>query len=247
MRSGANSRFVLCFSGYLMIRVRIVGEINKSGNCGMAPKLPKIKPLRASSGGEMRDHLQQALPQFQQRALQRIESKRGRPSTYSEERAESIFSLMAEGVSLTNALDMLEIPRSTLWRWEEKGDFADRLARAREAYAEHAASEAIAIPLRLLEECEAHKEDKIDPARVQAAKLASDTWRWYAERLKTRTFGDKTKRVEISGPNGSPIQMATVTIDAASLSDEQREILRIALRSARTGSDDLASNSEEAE
>ena len=186
----------------------------------------------------MREHLQAALPAFQKKALERVSKKRGRPSTYCEEKAESIFSLMAEGVSLTNALDILDIPRSTLWRWEEKGDFAERLARAREAYAEHAASEAIAIPLRLLEEAEANKAEKIDPARVQAAKLASDTWRWYAERLKPRSFADKTKRVEISGPNGAPIQMAAVTINADSLSDEQRQILRIALQSARSGSGD---------
>jgi hypothetical protein len=87
----------------------------------------------------------------------------------------------------------------------------------------------------LLEEAERNRDEKIDPARVQIAKLASDTWRWYAERLKPRSYADKTKRVEISGPNGAPIQMAAVTINADSLSDEQRQILRIALQSARTG------------
>lgn len=192
----------------------------------------------------MREHLQGALAQYQSNALEKIEKRRGRPSSYSEEKAERLFRLMAEGISITTACDMLDIPRSTLWDWERcerglKDDFPHRLARAREAYAEHAASEAIAIPLRLLEEAEKDKESKIDPARVQIAKLASDTWRWYAERLKPRAYADKTKRVEISGPNGAPIQMAAVTISADSLSDEQREVLRIALQQAKAGSEDV--------
>ena len=207
------------------------------------PVFQKVKPLRRPSGREMREHLQGALQEYQRKALEKAGKRLGRPSTYSEEKAETLFRLMAEGISITLACDMLDIPRSTLWDWERseeglKRDFPERLARAREAYGEHAASEAIAIPLRLLEEAEQNKTEKIDPARVQAAKLASDTWRWYAERLKPRAFADKTKRVEISGPNGAPIQMAAVTIDAASLSDEQREILRIALRTARTGASD---------
>jgi len=191
----------------------------------------------------MREHLQGALQEYQRKALEKAEKRLGRPSSYSEHKAETLFRLMAEGISITLACDMLDIPRSTLWDWERseeglKRDFPERLARAREAYAEHAASEAIAIPLRLLEEAERNKTERIDPARVQAAKLASDTWRWYAERLKPRSYADKTKRVEISGPNGAPIQMAAVTINAESLSDEQRQILRIALQSARSGSSD---------
>ena len=208
------------------------------------PVFQKVKPLRRPSGGEMREHLKQALPQYHKQALAKAERRIGRPSTYCEEKAERLFSLMAEGLSLVQACDALDLPRSTLWRWEDKEpSFAASLARAREAYAEHAASEAIAIPLRLLEEAELNREEKIDPARVQAAKLASDTWRWYAERLKPRAFADKTKRVEISGPNGAPIQMAAVTISAESLSDEQREILRIALRAARAGASDALEGS----
>jgi DNA-binding CsgD family transcriptional regulator len=190
----------------------------------------------------MTRELQQRLPAIKAKAKAAIEKvKTGRPLEYTPEKGETILAYMSEGYSLTDACDEMGIARSTVHRWAEKEpSFALTLTRAREALAEHAFSEAYAIPRRLLALYDADKkgELKLDPARIAAAKLATDTLKWYAERLAPRTFADKTRKVEVSGPNGAPIQIAAVTINADALSDEQRDILRLALQSARTGEAD---------
>jgi len=202
----------------------------------MAGRSKTVNLLRASTGGEMRGELSARLPAIKDKVKERLLRKQGRPSTYDPKLGERIFELMAEGYSLTEACDELGLARGTVYGWSEKSEeFATLLVRAREALAEHAFSEAYAIPKRLLALYDNDKELKLDPARVSLAKLASDSLRWYSERLKPRTFADKTRKVEISGPNGAPIQMAAVTISAESLTDEQREILRLALSRAKQG------------
>jgi len=198
-------------------------------------KTPNL--LRAYSGREMREALQGSLPAIKAKARTGIaKAKTGRPREYTEAQGEEILAYMAEGYSLTEAADAIGVARSTVYRWAEKEpSFATTLARAREALAEFAFSEAYAIPRKLLAVYEQDPDAKLDPARVSAAKLASDTLRWYSERLAPKTFADKTRKVEISGPNGAPIQLAAVTISAESLSDEQREILRLALSRAKQG------------
>ena len=83
---------------------------------------------------------------------------------------------MGEGFSLTEACDHMGIARSTVLRWAEKHEaFAASLTRAREALAEHAFSEAYAIPRKLLKLYDNEPDLKLDPARVQLARLATDT------------------------------------------------------------------------
>jgi hypothetical protein len=143
---------------------------------------------------------------------------------------------MSEGCSLTEACDELGVARGTVHGWKRVSpEFATVLADAREALAEFAFSEAYAIPRKLLKMYEENPDLKLDPARISAAKLATDSLRWYSERLAPKTFADKTRKIEISGPNGAPVQIAAVTINAESLSDEQRAILRLALSHAKSG------------
>jgi hypothetical protein len=135
---------------------------------------------------------------------------------------------MGEGFSLTEACDHMGIARSTVLRWAEKNEaFAASLARAREALAEHAFSEAYAIPRKLLKLYEEDPELKMDPARVQLARLASDTLKWYAERLKPRTFGEKKIEQSVTITNNA------LTIDSRELSQDQRDALRGALLAAK--------------
>ena len=198
-------------------------------------KAPNL--LRAHSGRELREDLQARLPAIKAKARAGLEkAKTGRPREYTEAQGEDILTYMAEGYSLTEAADAIGVARSTVYRWAEKDPaFATTLARAREALAEFAFSEAYAIPKKILALYDKDPDLKLDPARISAAKLATDSLRWYAERLAPKTYADKTRKIEISGPNGSPVQIAAVTINAESLSDEQRAILRLALSHAKQG------------
>lgn len=201
-----------------------------------ATRLPRF------TGQQMNGELQARLPAIKAKAKANIEKASiGRPIEYTPEKGERILAYMSEGYSLTDACDAMGIARSTVHRWADKdASFALTLTRAREALAEHAFSEAYAIPKRLLAlyDADTTGELKLDPARIAAAKLATDTLKWYAERLAPKTFADKTRKVEVSGPNGAPIQIAAITISADALSDEQRDILRLALQQARTGATD---------
>jgi hypothetical protein len=212
--------------------------------------IAKATRLPRFTGQQMNSELAARLPAIKAKAKANIErAPIGRPIEYTPDKGERILAYMAEGYSLTDACDTMGIARSTVYRWAEKDPaFATTLARAREALAEHSFSEALAIPKRLLALYDNDKsgELRLDPARVAAAKLATDTLKWYAERLAPRTFADKTRKIEVSGPNGAPIQVASVTINADALSDEQRDILRLALRQARA-SDAIDADYTEAE
>lgn len=191
----------------------------------------KDKPFvtRAVSGAEMRQELTARLPAIKAKAKERAaKAKTGRPTTYTEEIGEEIFRLMAEGYSLTDACDELNIARGTVYRWAEKEPFATTLARARAALAEHAFSEAYAIPKRLLAEYVKNPDLKMDPAKVQAARLATNTLQWYSERMNPKTFGERKPEAPSLTVNNN-----SLTINSRDLTPEQREALRGALLAAK--------------
>ena len=191
-------------------------------------KSAKQFKTRAVSGQEMTRELQARLPAIKAKVRSRVALANGRPCEFTPERGDNICALMGEGFSLTEACDHMGIARSTVLRWAEKHDaFAYSLIRAREALAEHAFSEAYAIPRKLLALYDKDPDLKLDPARVQAARLASDTLRWYAERLKPRAFAEKKAEPAVLVTNNS------LTINSRDLSQDQRDALRGALLAAK--------------
>ena len=61
-------------------------------------------------------------------------AKMGRPTKYSPEVGEVVFSLMDDGLSVVQVARKLNIARSTLYLWaSENPDFSDMFTRAREA------------------------------------------------------------------------------------------------------------------
>ena len=65
-------------------------------------------------------------------------SKIGRPTKYTPEIGERVFSLMDSGLSVVQVARELNIGRSTLYLWaSEYSDFMDTFTRAREAAESH--------------------------------------------------------------------------------------------------------------
>lgn len=194
----------------------------------------KDKPFvtRAVSGAEMRGELTARLPAIKAKVAERLARvKTGRPTTYTQEQGEEIYRLMSEGYSLTEACDHLGLSRGTVYHWKEKNPSFDALlARAREALAEHAFSEAYAIPKKLLALYDGDKkhEVRLDPARVQAARLATNTLQWYAERLAPKTYGQKVPEAASVTVNNN-----SLTVNSRDLTPDQREALRAALLAAK--------------
>jgi hypothetical protein len=182
------------------------------------------------SGKQLRETLAETLPIM--KAKRKAPAKIGRPSKYTEETGMEILGLMASGFTVTEAADRLGIDRGTVYRWAERNpSFASILARAKGALAEHAFTQAASIPRELYQRVQAG--ETIDGPTVAAARLYSDSMRWYAEKLNAAAYGPQTKQsIELTGKDGGPIRTASLVIDSRSLSPDAREALRAALEAA---------------
>ena len=180
------------------------------------------------SGKQLRETLQEALPMEK---AKRAVTKIGRPTKYNDQIASDVLGLMADGYSLTEAADKLKINRSTIYRFAEANpSFAAALARGRQALAEHSFTMAASVPRALYARVQAG--EPIDGPTVAAARLYTDSLKWYAERLHPTAFAPQSKAsVEVSGT----LAVASVVIDSRALSPDAREALRYALEAARSG------------
>ena len=160
------------------------------------------------------------LPEARRAAL--IQSNKvGRPSSYSDELAESLFERMESGETITQICRTEGFPApQTILRWQvNQPGFAQRYAEARRLTADWHFN-------RVLEVAE---DDSIED--VQRARLRVDVHKWYAEKLNPRDYGQQKQQVEISGS----IDVRDTTLDVRALTLEQREMLKTLLIAARDG------------
>jgi len=111
--------------------------------------------------------------------------------------------------------------RSTVSRWAAaRPDFAEQCARAREALADFELDRL----KRIAEEC---TEENVNSTRVKL-----NHYQWRLMKIAPRRYGDRVQ-TEITGPNGGPMQVQALTIDARALQPEHREALKQALLAAK--------------
>lgn len=131
-------------------------------------------------------------------------NKVGRPSIYSQELADKICSLLAEGMSLRTICKGEDMPdKATIFRWfRENKEFCDQYARAKEASSEALNEELMDLgdeAISLAQEVDA----KVSSAVVNAVKLKADNIKWYMSKQKPKKYGDKVDVT--SGGNPIPI------------------------------------------
>jgi transposase-like protein len=121
----------------------------------------------------------------------------GRPSDYTPELVEEFCRRVATGRSVLSVCADLDMPcDATIYRWrQEKPEFKDKLADARDDRLEAYADQMHALAGRVIEETE------LDPQRVNAAVNAIDK----AARLQA-----PKQRVEVTGRNGGPMETKDV-------------------------------------
>jgi hypothetical protein len=116
----------------------------------------------------------------------------GRPTIYTEELADKIFSLMGEGKSLRTICASEDMPNTeTIFRWLRKdAQFSEQYARACENRTES--------QLELLNELgdtaiELSQDtgEKRAGAVVQAVRLKADNLKWVMSKMKPKKYGDK--------------------------------------------------------
>lgn len=118
--------------------------------------------------------------------------KVGRPSDYTQEKADDICARISEGQSIRTICAADGMPDAkTLYSWIRKNDeFLQQYARAKEEQADALVEQMLDI---------ADGADGQDPARD---RLRLDARKWIASKLKAKKYGDKTT---ISGDPENPI------------------------------------------
>lgn len=139
----------------------------------------------------------------------------GRPSSYTQEMANTICEQIAEGQSLRSICQAEDMPaKSTVFKWlTQNKDFADQYARARETQADAIFDEILSIAdeksVELIygegEEQEV-VEVRLDSTAIQRNRLRVDARKWMAGKLRPKVYGEK-QAVEHSGPDGGPIEL----------------------------------------
>lgn len=144
---------------------------------------------------------------------------RGRPSGFSQEQADHICSRLAEGESLRSICLADEMPdKSTVFRWlEERPDFRDQYACAREAQADAIFDEILDIAddgsNDWMEKRGSDGENigwQENGEALRRSALRVDARKWMAGKLRPKKYGDKLQHTGADGE--SPVQ---VTIQAA--------------------------------
>lgn len=120
-----------------------------------------------------------------------------RPSEYTQETAERICVLLAEGKSLRAVCKVEGMPdRETVRRWLDTHEsFAAKYAHARD--------------LGLDERAEKLREDIAEETDLQRARLIFDYEKWFLSKLAPKKYGEKVTQ-ELTGEGGGPVQIARV-------------------------------------
>jgi hypothetical protein len=120
----------------------------------------------------------------------------GRPSSYTDEKAQRICELMALGRSLKSICEDDDQPDyKTVMRWLDSNEsFRQKYAHAREKQGAYLAAEIVEIA------------DAASNEEYQRARLRVDARKWYASKLAPKVYGERVS-TELSGPGGGPVQV----------------------------------------
>jgi hypothetical protein len=146
--------------------------------------------------------------------IDKAEPKRsvGRPFGYSNELADQICMLIAEGRSLRSICRREDMPeRRTVLRWLQRHEeFCRQYARARELQADWLFDEILEIaddssrdfvPTQI---AEGVAVNRVDHEHIHRSRLRVDTRKWMVARLAPKKYGDRIAQ-EISGFDGAPL------------------------------------------
>ena len=123
----------------------------------------------------------------------------GRPSSFTQEIADTICNRLADGDSLRVICSDDDMPaRSSVFKWlAERPEFADQYAHARDAQADALADDILQIA-----------DTELDPQR---ARVRVDARKWLAAKMKPKKYGDQM-RTELTGEGGGALVIGISTM-----------------------------------
>jgi hypothetical protein len=142
-------------------------------------------------------------------------ASRGRPTSYRREFCDRLIELMAEGRSLDGCGHLLGVHPDSLYEWQKvHPEFSEAVRAGRAASTTFWESRIIAV------------------ANGGPGNAQSIQWGLRNRSRAAAGWHHDTQRLEHSGPDGGAVQVEAVTLDAETLTPEERAVLRIALEAA---------------
>lgn len=138
----------------------------------------------------------------------------GRPSDYTQEKADTLCAMLAQGISLRTACLSEDMPSvATAFAWMRKfPEFLKQYETAKAECADALVEEMLDIADDGTNDW-MEKRDKdgavigwqINGEHVQRSRLRVDTRKWAASKLKPKKYGEKIEST-LQGPDGGPIE-----------------------------------------
>lgn len=123
---------------------------------------------------------------------EQLRNKVGRPSEYTEERAGEICQWIVNGKSLVSYCRQHAMGIETVYRWlRTHAEFRDRYAQAHEDRADTLADQMLDIA----------DTRGMSMEDAQMAKLAVETRKWIASKLRPQKYGERQETVVSGGVN----------------------------------------------
>lgn len=142
-----------------------------------------------------------------------------RPSEYTQELADRICELLADGQSMRKVCENDWAPdKASVFRWLRKyPEFCDQYTRAKEESADSMSDDMNDIAddarndwMERLDEEGKPKGWQVNGEHIQRSRLRIETRKWLASKLKPKKYGDKTT---LAGDPDNPIQVLNHTVE----------------------------------
>lgn len=157
-------------------------------------------------------------------------NKGGRPSTYTQGKADAICDYIMEGYSLRKIAAQEGMPdKVTILKWlDAHPTFATQYARAKQEQAEALADEIVDIADEEAVTIRSEEGEEVrvtfDAVAVNRNRLRVDARKWVAAKLLPKKYGDKYI-AELTGPNGGPVVSITAEMTAKEAEDAYKSLL----------------------
>ena len=130
------------------------------------------------------------------RAAKKAAAKKGRPTTYSKDRATEILDRISDGESLRSVCSSSQLPpHSTILNWvkDDVDGFSDRYARAREIQCDMMFDDLHELSRKALTVAQGEPGTGEAGARVQAIRIEIDTLKWILAKRFPERWADRVK------------------------------------------------------
>jgi len=141
--------------------------------------------------------------------MEKAKSKGGRPSSFTQAKADKICNMLIGGKNIRAICKDDELPScSTVYKWlADNKQFSEQYAYARELQADILFDEILEIADKTSLDTIIDEDgvERTNHEAIQRSRLRVDARKWMAGKLRPRKYGDSSK-IALTGKDGGPIE-----------------------------------------